>query len=68
MKTTVSGCALVGAGNVIFMIACLIVRDSAQIAVWLSIVLIAGSSLLVTVGMLSILRDLPSRSDPPNRG
>ena len=32
------------------------------------LILIAGSSLLMTVGLLSILRDLPSRSDPPNEG
>jgi hypothetical protein len=32
------------------------------------LILIAGSSLLVTVGLLGILRDLPSRSDPPNKG
>jgi hypothetical protein len=64
MKTTASSCGFVGAGTVTLVIASLMVRDPAQMALWG----IAGASLLVTVGMLSVLRDLPSRSDPPRRG
>jgi uncharacterized membrane-anchored protein len=61
MKTAVGGCALIGAGIVKLVVAYLIVRDPAQKAAWLSLVLIAGSSVLVTLGVLSILRVLPPR-------
>jgi hypothetical protein len=57
MKTFVIGCPLAGTGTAMLVI---------EFAI--PLILIAGSSLVTTVGLLSILRDLPSRSDPPNRG
>jgi hypothetical protein len=57
MNTSVISCALADTGTLMLVIEFVI-----------PLILIAGSSLLITVGMLSILRDSTSRSDPPNRG
>jgi hypothetical protein len=57
MNTFVISCALADTGTVMLVIEFVI-----------PLILIAGSTLLITVALLSILRDYPSRSDPPNRG
>jgi hypothetical protein len=64
MKATASGCALVGGGIIMIVVACLIVHEPAQKALWVTLVPIAGASVFMTLGALSILRELSSRSDP----
>jgi hypothetical protein len=64
MKATASSCALVGGGIIMIVVALLIVRESAQKARWVTLVPIAGASVFMTLGVLSVLRDLSSRSDP----
>jgi hypothetical protein len=64
MKATASGCALFGGGIIMVVVAWLIVRESAQKALWVTLVPIAGASVFMTLGALSILRELSSRGDP----
>jgi hypothetical protein len=64
MKVTASSCVLVGAGTIMIVVACLIVREPSQKALWVTLVPIAGASVFMTLGALSILRELFSRSDP----
>lgn len=46
------------------IVAYLIVSESAQKALWITLVPIAGASVFITLGALSILREMSSRSDP----
>jgi hypothetical protein len=64
MKATASGCALVGGGIIMIVVAWLIVHEPAQRTLWVTLVPIAGASVVMTLGALSILRELSSRSDP----